>query len=97
MDKINIQSMGEITRNAPKQKTSASHENGFAEKLKESIMEVNQRQQNANQAIEKVVNGEIDIHEGMLKIQEADISMRLLLQVRRKVMDAYTEIMRMQL
>jgi len=97
MDKINIQSMGEITRNEPKQKTATSHENGFAEKLKTSIMEVNQRQQNANQAIEKVVNGEIDIHEGMLKIQEADISMRLLLQVRRKVMDAYTEIMRMQL
>jgi flagellar hook-basal body complex protein FliE len=97
MDKINIQSMGEIIRNEPKQKTATSPENGFAEKLKTSIMEVNQRQQNANQAIEKVVNGEIDIHEGMLKIQEADISMRLLLQVRRKVMDAYTEIMRMQL
>jgi flagellar hook-basal body complex protein FliE len=96
MDNINIQSTGEITRNEQQKKLRTSHENGFAEKLKESIMEVNQRQQNANQAIEKVVNGELGIHEGMLKIQEADISLRLLLQVRRKVMDAYTEIMRMQ-
>jgi len=96
MDKINFQSMSEITRNEPKKGTT-SHGNGFAEKLKESIMEVNQRQQNADQAIEKVINGKLDIHEGMLKIQEADISLKMLLQVRRKVMDAYTEIMRMQL
>ena len=96
MDKISFQNIGEITRNEPKKGTT-THENGFAEKLKESIMEVNLRQQNADQAIEKVISGELGIHEGMLKIQEADISLRMLLQVRRKVMDAYTEIMRMQL
>lgn len=96
MEKINFNNIGEILPKAQKKITAQSQHTGFAEKLKESIMEVNQRQNDADQAIEKVVTGELGIHEGMLKIQEADISLRLLLQVRRKVMDAYTEIMRMQ-
>lgn len=96
MEKINFTGIGEILRKQQNKTTTRSQETGFAEKLKNSIMEVNQRQQDADQAIEKVVTGELGIHEGMLKIQEADISLRLLLQVRRKVMDAYTEIMRMQ-
>jgi flagellar hook-basal body complex protein FliE len=35
------------------------------------------------------------IHEGMLAISKADISLRLLLQVRNKVLEAYREISRM--
>ncbi len=96
MNKINFNSIDEIAPLGQK-KTTRSQDNSFADKLKKSILEVNDRQQDADQAIEKVIKGELGIHEGMLKIQEADISLRLLLQVRRKVMDAYTEIMRMQL
>ena len=96
MEKINFSNTSEIIPKAPRKTTDRSQDTGFAEKLKKSVMEVNQRQQDADQAIEKVVTGELGIHEGMLKIQEADISLRLLLQVRRKVMDAYTEIMRLQ-
>jgi len=32
----------------------------------------------------------------MISMEKADISMRLMLQVRNKVLDAYQEIMRMQ-
>jgi flagellar hook-basal body complex protein FliE len=96
MEKINFHNMSEIIPREQRKIATRSQDTGFAKKLKESIMEVNQRQQDADQAIEKVITGELGIHEGMLKIQEADISLRLLLQVRRKVMDAYTEIMRMQ-
>lgn len=36
------------------------------------------------------------IHETMIKLEEADLSLRLLAKVRTKALDAYQEIMRMQ-
>ena len=68
---------------------------GFTDKLRHAIEQTNQSQLEADKSIEKVVHGTVGIHEGMLKIQEADISLRLLLQVRNKVMDAYREIIHM--
>lgn len=69
--------------------------NGFGQRLKKAIEEVNDFQQNADSAMEQVVKGSMGIHEGMLAISKADISLRLLLQVRNKVLDAYREISRM--
>lgn len=70
-------------------------DNSFADKLRNAIHETNQSQLEADNSIEQVVQGTLGIHEGMLKIQEADISLRLLLQVRAKVMEAYREIIHM--
>jgi flagellar hook-basal body complex protein FliE len=68
----------------------------FEERLKGAIKEVNDLHHTSDQAIEKVIRGEMGIHEGMIAIQEADTSLRLLAQVRTKVMAAYNEIMHMQ-
>ena len=48
-----------------------------------------------NDAMEQVSRGSMGIHEGMLAISKADLSLRLLIQVRNKVMEAYREISRM--
>ena len=37
-----------------------------------------------------------DIHGTMLALEKADLSMRLMLQVRNKLVSAYEEVMRMQ-
>jgi len=69
----------------------------FGEALKNSIAEVNQAQTVADKAAEQVVAGETkNLHEAMIKLEEADISMRLMVQVRNKALEAYQEIMRMQ-
>ncbi len=68
---------------------------GFGDRLKQAISEVNELQQNADQAMEDVTLGKLGIHEGMMAISEADLSLRLLVQVRTKIMDAYREISRM--
>ncbi len=68
---------------------------GFSDKLKQAVSEANRLQKVADQSIEEVIKGNMGVHEGMLAIQEASISLRLLLQVRSKVMAAYKEIMRM--
>lgn len=70
---------------------------GFAEALKTAVSKVNDNQLAADSAVEKLQTGESrNLHEVMIAMEKADISMRLLLQVRNKVVDAYQEIMRMQ-
>jgi flagellar hook-basal body complex protein FliE len=68
----------------------------FEERLKGAVAEVNAKQQQADGAVEQVVAGKMGIHEGMLALQEADIAMKALLQVRNKVISAYNDVMKMQ-
>ena len=68
----------------------------FGDVLKNSIEQVNNAQVVADKAAQQVVAGETkNLHEAMIKLEEADISMRLMVQVRNKALDAYQEIMRM--
>ena len=69
---------------------------GFGDVIKQAIKRVSDMEIQADQSIEQLLKGETGIHETMIALQKADISFRLLLQVRNKVMDAYREIMRMQ-
>ena len=68
----------------------------FSERLKDAVKDVNSKQHTADGAIEKVVKGEMGIHEGMMTIGKAETSLKILAQVRNKVMTAYNEIMRLQ-
>lgn len=68
---------------------------GFAQRLESALKDVNMKQNVADESIEKVVQGELGIHEGMMAVQEADIALRAMVQVRAKVMQAYNEIMKM--
>lgn len=67
----------------------------FYDRLKAAVKDVNNRQIVADDATEQVIKGKLGIHDGMLRIQEADISLRLLIQVRGKAMEAYKEIIKM--
>lgn len=69
----------------------------FSERIKAAILDVNSRQQIADDSIEKVIKGEMEIHEGMMAVSQAETSLKLLAQVRNKVMAAYNEVMRMQI
>lgn len=72
-------------------------ETSFGEMLTQAISETNQAQINADQAATDLSTGRSDnLHEVMLAMEEADISMRMLVQMRNKVVDAYQEIIRMQ-
>lgn len=80
-------------RQAPVQKFGEK----FGEALKNSIAEVNQAQLSADRATEQVAAGESkNLHEAMIKLEQADISLRLMVQMRNKAVEAYQEIMRMQ-
>ena len=44
-----------------------------------------------------MVAGRMDIHQAMVAIEQAQISFSLLLQVRNKMIEAYQQIMQMQI
>jgi flagellar hook-basal body complex protein FliE len=70
---------------------------GFTDMLTQAVAQTNEKQVEANQAIERLSTGEEkNIHNVMISLEKADISLRLLVQMRNKVIEAYQEIMRMQ-
>src|SRR5687768_4575770 len=49
----------------------------------------------ANDATAKMVNGTGDVHEAMIALQQADLTLQFAVQVRNKLVQAYQEILRM--
>ncbi|MBI3768927.1 MAG: flagellar hook-basal body complex protein FliE [Deltaproteobacteria bacterium] len=69
----------------------------FADVLKSSLDEVNTLQQKADAAITALATGDkMSLHDTMIAMEQADVSFRLMMQVRNKIVDAYQEIMRIQ-
>tara|TARA_B100000686_G_C16439442_1_gene786203 strand:+ start:185 stop:493 length:309 start_codon:yes stop_codon:yes gene_type:complete len=69
----------------------------FTETLKESLKQVNTLQEDADKAIEEFTTGRsTSIHETMLSVNKADIAFRMTMQVRNKIVEAYQEVLRMQ-
>ena len=65
--------------------------------LKESLNDVNKLQFEADKSVEDLVVGKSkNIHETMIALNKADIAFRMTLQVRNKLVEAYQEIIRMQ-
>lgn len=61
------------------------------------LKDVNSLQKEAGHMAEKVATGEVDnLHEIAIALNEADLSFRLMMQVRNKLVAAYEEIMRMR-
>ena len=69
----------------------------FQALLKENINKVNNLQLESNQLTEDFALGKTDnIHQVMIAGEKAETSMKLTLAVQNKVIDAYKEIMRLQ-
>jgi len=68
---------------------------GFGKVIKGAIDSVNRLERDSNKSIMELLNGKKDIHETMINLQKTDISMRLLLTVRNKAVEAYKEIIHM--
>lgn len=69
----------------------------FGSVLGRMLTEVDSLQKRADQAAEGLATGKVsDVHDVMLAINEADLSFRLMLEVRNKLVEAYQEVSRMQ-
>ena len=71
---------------------------GFVELLGKITQTSNQHQIAANQAVEQILNNEGggDLQSVVMSMAKADLSLKFVVEIRNKLMDAYQEIMRMQ-
>jgi len=67
----------------------------FAEFFKEKLSEVNQLGLDADRRIQDAVTGkESNPHSTLIAIQKADISFRLLMSVKERIVQAYQQVIR---
>ncbi|MCC5912022.1 MAG: flagellar hook-basal body complex protein FliE [Clostridiaceae bacterium] len=79
-------------------KSIKNNNTSFSQFLVDAVGNVNKLQHDSEAYSMKLASGELEnIHEAMIASQKAEVSMQFMLEIRSKVMDAYQEIMRMQI
>ncbi|MGM0602277.1 MAG: flagellar hook-basal body complex protein FliE [Bacillota bacterium] len=80
-----------------KNKKNENLKSDFKNLFKEKIMEVNELQKNSEEMTAKFAAGETDnIHQVMIAGEKAKIALNLTTAVQSKVVEAYKEVMRIQ-
>lgn len=88
----NIGSMQQLAKKQP-----ISTQQSFGNFLSDAIKNVNQSQIESNKMTESLVNGDVDnLHQVMITAEKASITLQTAVEVRNKVIEAYQEVMRMQ-
>jgi flagellar hook-basal body complex protein FliE len=88
----------ELGKNSELGKQTPAGEVGpsFSDQLANFVSGIDQMQKGAKlQSEEFAVGRTNDIHNTMIDVEQADISLRMLANVRNRVMDIYREVMRM--
>jgi flagellar hook-basal body complex protein FliE len=68
---------------------------GFGDSLAKLVDSTDQSNNAANSAIERMLDGQGDVHDAMIALQRAELTLQLTVQVRNKLVQAYQDIMRM--
>ncbi len=91
---------GTSAANLLKQKSKIEGGGGeaFAQKLKSAIDDVNELQVKGENTLADLATGQVkDLHQAALAIGKAETSMKLMLEIRNKALNAYKELGRTQL
>lgn len=85
-------------QNGPDQaQANASGVRSFQQTLLDAVETTDTRKKDANAAIlDTTTGGETSLHETMVAMEKSGVSMKLVVQVRNKAMDAYNKVMRMR-
>lgn len=95
-DKISPLTYGPVVPSAQGKAKGQGGGPSFDQMLKKAINEVDEAQKQANLAIEKAHTGKEGLAEAMIAMEKASITLQTMLTVRNKVIEAYQEVMRMQ-
>jgi flagellar hook-basal body complex protein FliE len=70
----------------------------FSSMLGQFVSDVNAQQNISAQAVSAVQSGQnVPLHQAVIAMEEANVSFQLMVEVRNRLLDAYQEIMRMQI
>ncbi len=99
MNPINISSgapplpLQQVSRNPIEEAGS-----NFGNIIKNTIAQTVSAEQQGEKAIEELASGQArNLHEVMISVEKADISLKMLVQFRNKALQAYEEVMRLQI
>jgi flagellar hook-basal body complex protein FliE len=68
---------------------------GFVDSIGRLLTAADTANRSANNAVAGMLDGSADVHDAMIALQHADLTLQLTVQVRNKLVQAYQEIMRM--
>ncbi len=69
----------------------------FKDSLSNLVSDVDQMQKTAEEATHRMLTGELeDVHQVMIAMEEAQTSFQLMMEIRNKILEAYKEVIRMQ-
>jgi len=70
----------------------------FGSLLGKMVSEVNDQQNIAAEAVRSLQSGgNVSLHQAVIAMEEANVSFQLMVEVRNKMLEAYQELMRMQI
>jgi len=94
---MNINSVGNIKAQMPSLQPAAKKPDNFATLMQQYVQQANQETKAANEAgVDLAMGKSNNVSETLLAMQKADLSFQLMVGVRNKLVDAYREVMRMQ-
>jgi flagellar hook-basal body complex protein FliE len=98
ISKIASPSTAELFKQKDNSSISSSGGGEFAKSLQNALEDVNELQQKGDKAMADLATGEVkDLHQAALAIGKAEVSMKLMLEIRNKALNAYKELSRTQM
>ncbi|MFC4775399.1 flagellar hook-basal body complex protein FliE [Paenibacillus sp. GCM10023252] len=91
-----VQPANTLGQAAKMQATPAQLTQSFGDYLEQAINGVSAQEQNVHKMNDKFIIGEVDVSAVMIASEQAQLSLQLTSQIRNKMVEAYQEIMRMQ-
>jgi len=77
---------------------STGQDSSFQKILTGLIDKVSQLEKDADESIKQLITGKVEnIHQVMIAVEEASVAFQLMMEIRNKLVEAYKEIMRMQM
>lgn len=82
---------------AAKPGSAATGSSGFAELVDKFVSQTNESQVTSDQAVDDLINGRSDnVQQVVMAVANAELSFQMFMEIRNKLIDTYTELMRMQ-
>lgn len=97
LDPVSISSAARAAQAARGVEASAKPELPFGSQVTAALEEANQSLQAAETSAEKLATGEVDVVETMIALGKADLSLRFVVALRNRALEAYNQIMRLQI
>jgi len=93
INSVSLQGVGKTAVQPPAIMDKAS----FPSAISDFLQDANTQQLRADQSLQELVTGQSEnVHDVVVSMAKADLSFRLMLEIRNRLVESYQEVMRMQ-